>query len=176
MEAFKRGKQNMKQWICVLCCMALLCAMVGCAVEKPSLPSSESESDSSRERSDVSSFGGSLEDSSVEEHSENLSFGEHSEGSSGEELFSPSKNELGTVRVRRFINGKGLQDLSCEEAREFEDFLVSVGYRNFFLIDDGVHSILAIGDYWVRLSGFDFHSLQKEAELQNWYLHLDVAV
>ena len=155
----------MKQWICVLCCVAMLCVMVGCAEEKSGLPSSESKSDSSRERSEVSSFESSLEDSSVEERSED---------SSGEELFSPSKNDVGIVRVRRFINGKGLQELSCEEAREFEDFLVSAGYRHFFLTDDDVLSNLDMGGYWVSLSGFDFRSLQKEAELQNWYLDLRI--
>ena len=164
----------MKQWICVLCCVAMLCVMVGCAEEKSGLPSSESKSDSSRERSEVSSFESSLEDSSADEHSENLSFGEHSEDSSGDELSSPSKNRLGIVRVRRFINGKGLQELSYEEERAFEDFLVSAGYRHFFLTDDDVLSNLDMGGYWVSLSGFDFRSLQKEAELQNWYLDLRI--
>lgn len=169
----------MKQWICVLCCMALLCAMVGCAVEETGLLSSESEFGVDKEASQSLGMGESSKHFWVEESLECSS----SNGGSFSDRFDDSREKrLGFVEVKRFINGKGLQALSCEEVPEFEGYLESVGYRDFFQAGKDVFSgadslsdgLLKDGLYIVELSGFDFPSLQKQAELQNWYLHLRI--
>lgn len=167
----------MKQWICVLCCMALLCAMVGCAVEETGLLSSESEFGIDKEASQSLGMGESSGHLLAEEGLEGV-FG--SGDSSSDRSDDSREKRLGFVEVKRFLNGKGLQDLSCKELQEFEAFLESVGYRDFFQATQDVFSgsdsfhdgLLKDGRYVVELTELDFGSLREAAELQNWYLRL----